>query len=71
VRRIACGDPQDGYAEGMEPTEKKAREKDVQHEQDVEERDDQRREDDTKSGARRPDTGASDDPPEPFTGPSH
>jgi hypothetical protein len=44
---------------------------DVQHEQDVQEREERRREEDTKAGARRPDTGASDDPPEPFTGPHH
>jgi hypothetical protein len=59
-----------GYASRMERTEKPA-EPDVQHTQDIEERDEQRRKDDTKAGARHPDTGWSDDPPEPFSGSLH
>lgn len=46
-------------------------EADVQHSRDVEEREEQRRKEDTRSGARRPDTGDSDEPPEPFSGASH
>jgi hypothetical protein len=43
----------------------------IQHTRDIEEREEQRRADDTRSDARHPDTGAGDEPPEPFSGPMH
>lgn len=49
----------------------KADEPNVQRTQDTQEREEQRREEDTKAGAKRPDTGAADEPPQPFTGPHH
>ena len=62
--------PPKGYAERMEHREK-SDEPNVQRTQDTQEREEQRREEDTKAGAKRPDTGAADEPPQPFTGPHH